>query len=154
MFLIWECIFRIKIIYVLVSQKREREKRAFSSLFISELWNSTRGSDLAKKADLPYPTASLFVFYSQRFWSKGQGYEILSWGVGLVKSYPTHAPPWTVACQAPLSLGFSRQECWSAVAISFSRGSSELRDQTCISYDSCIGRRILSHRGSPSSRVV
>ena len=21
--------------------------------------------------------------------------------------------PWTVACQAPLSMGFSRQECWS-----------------------------------------
>ena len=23
------------------------------------------------------------------------------------------ATPWTVACQAPLSMGFSRQECWS-----------------------------------------
>ena len=23
--------------------------------------------------------------------------------------------PWTVACQAPLSLGFSRQECWSGL---------------------------------------
>ena len=22
---------------------------------------------------------------------------------------------WTVACQAPLSIGFSRQECWSGV---------------------------------------
>ena len=30
---------------------------------------------------------------------------------GLVaKSCPTLATPWTVACQAPLSLGFSRQE--------------------------------------------
>ena len=25
------------------------------------------------------------------------------------------APPWTVACQAPLSTGFSRQEYWSGV---------------------------------------
>ena len=25
------------------------------------------------------------------------------------------ATPWTVACQAPLSMGFSRQECWSLV---------------------------------------
>ena len=30
---------------------------------------------------------------------------------GLVaKSCPTLATPWTVACQAPLSMGFSRQE--------------------------------------------
>ena len=34
-------------------------------------------------------------------------------GVGLVaKSCPTLATPWTVACQAPLSMGFSRQEYW------------------------------------------
>ena len=25
--------------------------------------------------------------------------------------------PWTVACQAPLSMGFSRQECWSGLPI-------------------------------------
>ena len=32
---------------------------------------------------------------------------------GLVtKSCPTLAIPWTVACQAPLSMGFSRQEYW------------------------------------------
>ena len=29
---------------------------------------------------------------------------------------------WTVAHQAPLSMGFSRQESWSGVAISSSRG--------------------------------
>ena len=28
--------------------------------------------------------------------------------------------PWTVACQAPLSMKFSRQEYWSGLAISFS----------------------------------
>ena len=34
--------------------------------------------------------------------------------VGLVtKSYLTLATPWTVACQAPLSMGFSRQKYWS-----------------------------------------
>ena len=37
-------------------------------------------------------------------------------GGGLVtKSFPTLATPWTAAYQAPLSLGFSRQEYWSAV---------------------------------------
>ena len=34
------------------------------------------------------------------------------------------ATPWTVAHQAPLTMGFSRQEYWSWVAISFSREAS------------------------------
>ena len=39
------------------------------------------------------------------------------------------ATPWTVACQAPLSMEFSRQEHWSGwVAISSSRRSSQPRD--------------------------
>ena len=86
--------------------------------------------------------------------------------------------PWTVACQAPLSLGFSRQEYWSGlpcaspghlldsgieagsltlqadslpseppgwVAVPFSRGPSQLRNQTQIG--SCISRQILHHCG-------
>ena len=37
-------------------------------------------------------------------------------GGGLdAKSCPTLATPWTVACQAPLSMGFSRQEYWSGL---------------------------------------
>ena len=28
---------------------------------------------------------------------------------------PTLATPWTVVCQAPLSMGFSRQEYWSGL---------------------------------------
>src|SRR5574337_392253 len=28
---------------------------------------------------------------------------------------PTLVPPWTVACQVPLSMGFSRQEYWSGL---------------------------------------
>ena len=35
---------------------------------------------------------------------------------GLVtKSCPALVIPWTVACQAPLSMGFSRQEYWSGL---------------------------------------
>ena len=52
-------------------------------------------------------------------------------------------PQWTVALQAPLSMGFSRQEYWS---ISFSRGSSQSRNQTYISCISCICR----HENSPA----
>ena len=37
-------------------------------------------------------------------------------GGGLVtKSCLTLATPWTVACQAPLSMGVSWQECWSGL---------------------------------------
>ena len=33
----------------------------------------------------------------------------------VAKLCPTLATPWTVACQAPLSMGFSRQEYWSGL---------------------------------------
>ena len=50
------------------------------------------------------------------------------WGVGeigedgesqseVAQSCPTLATPWTAAHQAPLSMGFSRQECWSRVPL-------------------------------------
>ena len=48
--------------------------------------------------------------------------------------------PWTVTHQAPLSMGFPRQLEW--VDITFSRGSSWPRDQTCMS---CFGRQIPCH---------
>ena len=43
------------------------------------------------------------------------------------------ATPWTTAYQAPLSMGFPRQEYWSRLPFPFSRGSSWSRDQTCVS---------------------
>ena len=52
--------------------------------------------------------------------------------------------PWTVACQAPLSMGFSGQEYWSEwVAMTSFRGSSWPRDWTWVSYVSCIGKQVL-----------
>ena len=50
--------------------------------------------------------------------------------------------PWTVACPAPLSHEIFQTRILEWVAISFSRGSSQPRDWTCIS---CIGRWILYH---------
>ena len=39
---------------------------------------------------------------------------IITTGGGLVtRLCPTLVTPWTIACQAPLSMGFSRQEYWS-----------------------------------------
>ena len=40
---------------------------------------------------------------------------------------------WTVAQQAPLSMGFSKQEYWSAFPFSVSRESSQPRDWTWVS---------------------
>ena len=41
----------------------------------------------------------------------------------VAQSCPTLSNPWTAAYQAPLSMGFSRQEYWSGVAIAFSSSS-------------------------------
>ena len=51
----------------------------------------------------------------------------------VTKSCLTLAAPWTVACQAPLSMGFSRQEYWSGFAIFFSKESSQARNRTQVS---------------------
>ena len=43
-------------------------------------------------------------------------WHVTIYGGGLVaKSYPTLVTPWTVACQALLSMEFSRQEYWSGL---------------------------------------
>ena len=45
--------------------------------------------------------------------------QFLAHDSGLVAQLcPTLATPWTVACQAPLSMGFSRPEYWSGLPFS------------------------------------
>ena len=52
---------------------------------------------------------------------------------------------WTIAHQAPLSKGILQARILEWVVVS-SRGSSQLRDQTQVSYPSaCIGRQVLYH---------
>ena len=48
-------------------------------------------------------------------------------------------------CSPPSSSvhGILQARTLEGVAVTFSRGSSQPRDQTCISYTSCIGRRVL-----------
>jgi len=53
--------------------------------------------------------------------------------------------PCTVAHQASLSMGFSRQEYLSGLPRPPPRWSSRSRDRTHISYVSCIGKRVLYH---------
>ena len=55
---------------------------------------------------------------------------------------------WTIACQAPLSMEFFQEIILEQIAISYSKGSSQPRDQTrnyCISYP---GRQIVYHCGT------
>ena len=69
------------------------------------------------------------------------------WSLGRVQLLAT---PWTVAHQAPLSMGLPQARILEWVAIPFSRGSSWPRDGTQVS---CIAGRYLlyhlSHQGSP-----
>ena len=63
------------------------------------------------------------------------------------------ATPWTVAHQIPLPMGFPKQEYWTGLPVSFSRGSSWPRDQTDIS---CIEGVFFTTEplGSPSTIEV
>ena len=45
--------------------------------------------------------------------------------------------PWTVTCKTPLSMGILQVRILERVAIPFSRGSSQPRDQTWVSCSSC-----------------
>ena len=57
--------------------------------------------------------------------------------------------PWTVACQAPLSLGFSRQESWSGLPFPT---PGDLPDPGIEPMSTAwqMGSLSLSHLGSPS----
>ena len=64
---------------------------------------------------------SQILFQTIRHWSKVSllliffRYPTYSGGDLVAKSYLTLASPWTVGCQAPLPMGFSRQEYWSGL---------------------------------------
>ena len=65
-----------------------------------------------------------------------------------LQSCPTLATLWTIARQAPLSMGILQARILEWVAISSSRGSSQPRDQIHISCVFFIGRRSLYHRAT------
>ena len=55
------------------------------------------------------------------------------------------ATPSTVACKAPLCIGFSRQEYWNGLSCTLPQGIFPPRDRTHIPHISCIGRQVLYH---------
>ena len=62
-----------------------------------------------------------------------------------LQSCLTLANIWNVARQAPLSMGFSRQECWSTLPCSPPGDLFRPRDRTQVSYVFCIDRWVLYH---------
>lgn len=85
----------------------------------------------------------LFFFFS------GNVFNFLFLCCLVVKTCLTLCDPWTIACKAPLSMRFPRQNIWQAV-ISFSKEVSWPRDQTHVFYiQSVVGRFFMvSHQGS------
>ena len=65
----------------------------------------------------------------------------------MAQSYRTLLRPHRlcVACQDPLSMGFSRQEYWNGLSFPIPRDLSNPEIKLIVSYVSCIGRRILYH---------
>ena len=67
----------------------------------------------------------------------------------MVLSHLSHvqffATLWTVALQAPLSMGIIQTRILEQVFMPFSRGSSRPRDETCMSYFPSIYWQLLCH---------
>ena len=60
----------------------------------------------------------------------------------VAKRWPSFAIPWTIACQASLSVGFSRWEYWSGLPFPSSGDLPNPRDWTRIC---CVGSQMLYH---------
>ena len=70
---------------------------------------------------------------------------------------PTLCDPMGYSLPGPSVHGILQAKILEQVAISFSRGPSQPRDRTCVSYVSCTGRQVLyhlSHLGSPGPGLV
>ena len=73
------------------------------------------------------------IWFSQQLWKKGADITSLSCALSLsrVRLFTT---PWTVACQAPLSMGILQARRLEWAAMPSSRGSSQPRDRTQVSH--------------------
>ena len=67
------------------------------------------------------------------------------WVLNRFSSVQLCATLWSVACQAPLSMGFFRKKYWSGLLCPSPRDLPNPRDQIHVSYVCCIGRWVLYH---------
>ena len=58
---------------------------------------------------------------------------------------PTLCDPMDFSLQAPLSMGFSRQECWSGLSCPLQGDPPNPGNEPHVSYVSCTGRQVLYH---------
>ena len=91
-----------------------------------------------KQRDVRRPFSGCSVFKHIRDFFVGQKCFSPCFRIFVPVAKFSSATPWTVAQQAPLSMGFSSKRILEWVAMPFSRGSSPPRDQTPISYTFCI----------------
>ena len=82
---------------------------------------------------LPLPTIMVLdklIYLSELLLSISVKYHVLviCWWCLVAKSCPILVTSWTIAHQAPLSMGFPRQEYWSMLPFPNSRGSSQPKD--------------------------
>ena len=75
---------------------------------LSCCFSAVRSQILGKRVDQ-------LGFYILLFWGSKESTCNVGGGGLIAKSCPTLATPRTVACQTPLSMGFSRQEYWSGL---------------------------------------
>ena len=67
-----------------------------------------------------------------------------AWVLSCLSCVQLFATLWTIDHQAPLSIGILQARILECIAISFSKGSSQPRDQTCVCCGSCVAGRLHS----------
>ena len=90
-----------------------------------------RGDQLGEGTKVKIRTKTLFIYY-----------KLVVKSLGRVRLFVI---PWTVACQAPLSMEFSRQEYSSGLPSPSPGESFWPSDQTHVSCVSCIAGRFFTH---------
>ena len=97
---------------------------------------------------------SMVLYYSSpKLWKKVKVLIAQSLCVCVCSCMSNSATPWSVTHQAPSVPGILQARILQWVAISFSRGCSQPRDWTCVSYISCISRQVL-YPESPASQWI
>ena len=77
------------------------------------MFHSLRFKVMNKNRTLLYFPSQREIAYKAKYFHKYEKYQTIK-HYGLVpKSFLTLVTPWNITCQAPLSMGFSRQEYWS-----------------------------------------
>ena len=81
----------------------------------------------------------------------------ISWHVWMLSGFSRvqlFATLWNVSRQAPVSMGILQARILELVAMPSSRGSSQSRDWTCVTYVSHIGRPVLYHEWHLGSLTI